>query len=111
MNNLKQHLVYRVSALVLAFAFLLPLAVNFIHNIEHEHQYELCDNPNETHLHKLEKDCDYCKFKLNQNHHSIETNLELVRVVISTAPIYTSYSYQHNYQHVSFSLRAPPVLV
>lgn len=111
MHKLKQHLVFKVSAVALVLAFLLPIAINFVHNIEHEHSYELCDNPHETHLHKLENDCDFCKFKLNQNYHSIETNLELVRVVISTARSYTSYSYKYNYQHVSFSLRAPPVLV
>lgn len=111
MFKLKQHKIIKVSALILALVFLLPVVINFIHNLKHDHQHKLCDNFNETHLHKLEKDCDLCKFKLSQNYHNINTNFVFVQVVISTERIYTSYSYKYNYQHLSFSLRGPPVLV
>ena len=94
---------------------LFPNIFSIIHNIEHKHEYkyehDLCDNPNETHLHKIENDCDFCKSNINHNYNIIKTNLGLVRAIISKTLIHTSYSFQYNYQQLSFSLRGPPVLV
>ena len=108
MYKLKQHITFKVSSVLLVLTFLLPIGVNFIHNLKHNHKYELCDNPHDVHLHKVENDCDFCKFKLNQGYHSICANYKLAKFDISTERIYSSYSYQYNYQHLSFSLRAPP---
>lgn len=111
MLKLKQHKLIRRCALLLVMFFLLPAVVNFIHSIKHNHKHELCDNFNETHLHKLENDCDFCKFKLNQGHYNLNTNTVLVQIGIPTERIYVSYSYQYNCQQLSFSLRGPPTLV
>lgn len=111
MHQLRQHIIFRISTIFLALILLLPAAINFVHNIEHNHQFELCDNPHDVHLHKLEKECDFCKFKVSQDYHNIAINYKIVKSVISTECFYTLYSYQYNYQHVSFSLRAPPSLV
>lgn len=113
MYNLKQRSVIKASAILLALVFILPSAFNLIHSLKHKHhhQYELCDNPYETHFHKLEKDCDFCKFKINQDYHNTDVIYKFTKVDVSAEILYVSYSFQYNYQHVSFSLRAPPVLV
>ncbi|MFD0962514.1 hypothetical protein [Pseudofulvibacter geojedonensis] len=113
MNKTKQHIIIKLSAIIIALAFLLPSIANIIHTFEHkhEHKYELCDNKDEVHLHELENDCDFCKFKLNQSYHNKNTIIQHVFVVIPTKLIHTSYSFQYNFQNLSFSLRAPPVLV
>ncbi|MGB0897502.1 MAG: hypothetical protein ACPGRW_09295 [Flavobacteriaceae bacterium] len=111
MYKLKQHIVFKVSTILLALTFLLPSVVNFIHNIEHTHKYELCDNPHDVHLHKLDKDCDFCKIKVRQDYYSIATNYKLAKPVIPTECFSALYSFQYNYQHLSFSLRAPPLVI
>lgn len=113
MFKLKQHIFIKATTIILVIAFLLPNVVSLIHNIEHnhEHQSELCDNPNDTHLHKVENDCDFCKLKINKNYHTVYSTLNFVRVTISKVLSFRSYSFQYNYQNLSFSLRAPPALV
>lgn len=89
---------------------LTPSVLNFIHSFEHEEHIIEC-HQSDTHLHEVDSDCDYCKLKLNQNYYAVITNTKLVRIVIPSTLTHASYSYLYNYQHLSFSLRAPPVLV
>lgn len=111
MFKTNQNRVLKVCAFIIALILLLPNFVSLVHDIEHEHEIELCDNPNETHLHKVENHCDLCKFKLNQDYHIVKSSLDFVQITISKTLSFRSYSFQYNYQNLSFSLRAPPALV
>lgn len=112
MSQIKQNIIIKISAILIVLAVLLPYSVSLIHHIEHEHEhkYELCDNHNETHLHKLENDCDFYKFKINQGYHLSNINNKIVLVKISTKALFESYSFSYNHQNLSFLLRAPPLV-
>ena len=111
MYQLREHFIYRILAITLVMSILVPITISTIHKLEHEHYHESCDNHYKTHLHKLEKDCDFCLFKLNKEYVSIATNYSLVKKDSFSKHQFHSYSYLYNQEYLSFSLRAPPVSI
>ena len=110
MNNIKQHIAFRIATFVLMLAFLLPSAVKFAHIFEY-HEHEICHNEFEAHLHTLDVDCDFYKFKLNTNYHFVFEYFELPFEETFFKINSTSYNFLNNHLQLSFSLRGPPVLV
>ena len=103
------NLCIKTMAILLVCVFIAPLAFKFIHEVSHEHEIETCENHEKTHLHELENDCDFCKFKLNSDNLFIlssHQNSILGQLVFSTNK--KLYSYTHNHQNLSYLLRGPP---
>lgn len=111
MHKLKGHIVFKISSFVLMLSLFVPSVVSFIHDIQHEHTYLMCDNSGETHLHNEAEECNFFIFKLNTEYHSINTGHSIAMLVFPTERIYTLYSFPYNHQNLSYSLRAPPFLV
>ena len=59
---------YKVLAITLVLAVLLPSGVKLSHAFNH-HTHEVCesDDDSQTHFHESDIDCDFYKFKLNKN--------------------------------------------
>jgi len=104
--------VFRVIAIVLVLAVLLPSAVKLTHAFNH-HTHEVCDSDNNTntHFHESDLDCDFYKFKLTENQFFVvskyekNTDFQLSRLETDD---YTSFN---NYQQLTRFLRGPPQLV
>lgn len=111
MYPLREHFIYRVLAITLVMSILVPITLNTIHKLEHDHHHESCNNHYKTHLHKLEKDCDFCLFKLNKEYVNVLPEYNLIKKESFSKNISHSYSYLYNHKYLSFSLRAPPVSI
>jgi len=60
---IKNHIVLNVFAAILTISIVIPSAVKFAHAFEN-HQHEVCTNFSTTHLHQLDIDCEFYKFKI-----------------------------------------------
>ena len=110
MQHIKQHIAFRIVTLLLVFALVLPSGVKFSHVFEH-HEHEICHNEFEAHLHTLDLDCEFYKFKLNTTYHFVFEYFELPIEETFFKINSTSYNFLNNHRQLSFSLRGPPVLV
>ncbi len=63
-------------AILLIAAVLLPTSVKFAHIFE-DHKHELCEDFTTTHIHDLDLDCEFYKFKLNTQFYSLEKPIDL----------------------------------
>lgn len=105
----KQHIGFKISAFLLVFALLTPIAIKLAHSFEHKHS--TCSNYNSANLHECETDCDFYKYNLKQfniayHHYSIDWKESQYPEILSE-----TYKYFYNQKQLSFSLRAPPVFV
>lgn len=107
MQTIKQHITFRAATLVLVFAFLLPSAVKFAHIFEH-HEHEVCHNEYEAHLHTLNVDCDFYKFKLATSFTIPNYNVEIFQPQHTYLKSDSHYDFLSDYQRLHFSLRGPP---
>jgi len=109
-HHIKHHIAFRAVTLLLVFTLLLPSFVKFSHVFEH-HQHEVCNGEITTHLHATDVDCEFYKFKLNTQYHTLYEYFELPIEVVNFKPNTSLYNFLNNHRQLSFSLRGPPVLV
>lgn len=107
MNNNKTYKLLAGIAMILCFVLLVPSAVKFLHIFEN-HQHETCLGEHTTHLHKIDKDCEFYKFKVNQPFTFSNTNYTEVKKDLKTQKIFFNYNFSNSHQPLYFSLRAPP---
>jgi len=110
LEGLKQHIVFRITAILLLLSVLAPSAVKLAHVFEN-HQHEVCLGEQKAHFHSLDLDCEFYKFKLNNQFAVTFNESELFSAEINQDYIELLYSFKQEHQHLSFSLRAPPQLV
>lgn len=103
---------FRVLAIVLVLAVILPSVVKLTHAFNH-HKHEVCDEDinHTTHFHQSDLDCDFYKFKLSKIQffecYDSKDKLEIVNIIVGTH-YYISY---HNNQQLTRFLRGPPLFV
>lgn len=106
----KTHIVGKITALMLVFALMMPVSVKFFHIFEN-HLHEVCLSKDAKHIHQLEKDCEFYKFKLT-NHFSIkQIDCHIPLVTDETSEIISPYYFLSDYQKLHFTLRGPPQLI
>ena len=110
MNKLKEHIVFKTLTLLLVATLLVPSAVKFVHTFTH-HKHEVCLAGKTTHLHKLDVDCDFYKFKLNKSFTLYNHFVKLFSTQEKPLEIVSQYRFLSKYQHLHYSLRGPPSLV
>ena len=109
MNFLRQHIIFKGLTLVLVLTFLLPSAVKFFHIFEHHH-HEVCLGEAESHIHTLDFDCQFYKFKLNIPFTIPENVTVFIDYPEISNVISSDYAFLSEYQSLHFSLRGPPVI-
>lgn len=110
MGNLKEHITFKILSIALVLSIALPSAVKFSHVFTH-HEHKVCKGEKSTHIHEVDLDCDFLKFKLNNTYYS-SFQYEYSFFSSSNYKISAStYKFLNNHQQLSFSLRGPPVLV
>ena len=107
MTRFKQHIVLKIATLLITLTLILPSVVKFSHVFSH-HEHEICLGENQTHLHTLDLDCSFYKFKLNHQFTIDFFSYELFSVQENHQVIVSQYEFLSPFQQLHFSLRGPP---
>ena len=110
MNLKKEHISYRILTFLLVFTLLVPSAIKLIHVFEH-HEHKVCIGGDTTHIHKIDLDCEFQKFQVNNHFVPVLDNYESTLDDYLDKTSYSEYKFLNNHKSLSFSLRGPPVLV
>lgn len=110
MQAIRKHIVFRILTIVLVTGLIAPSVVKFSHIFTH-HEHKVCNGEKSTHIHEVDFDCDFLKFKLNNNYYSSFKYKVLFCETISYKIPPLTYKFLNNHQPLSFSLRGPPILV
>ncbi|MDU8886924.1 hypothetical protein RXV94_12190 [Yeosuana sp. MJ-SS3] len=110
MQELKQHIVFKILSIALLITILIPSAVKLAHVFQN-HKHEVCLEQHKTHLHTLDLECKFYKFKVNNTFTIPVFNIEIAVLKKEHKPILSHYSFISHFQSLHFSLRAPPQLV
>ena len=110
MTNIKIHKIISGISLILCFCLLVPSAVKFLHIFEN-HQHETCLGEHTTHLHKIDKECEFYKFKINQPFTFSNEIYSVLNEEVTSQKYFFGYNYTNSHQPLYYSLRAPPVNV
>lgn len=110
MQNLKQHIVFRIAIIVIILALFTPYIVKLSHAFNH-HEHEICLGENQTHMHKYDVDCNFYKFKIsNQLSYTIYKS-ESIDVEINREIRVSQYHSISEFQQLQCALRGPPQLI
>ncbi len=103
---------FRVLAIVLVLAVILPSVVKLTHAFNH-HNHEVCDtdNKHKTHFHKSDLDCDFYKFKLTKQYYIQLKPIHLVSIENNFKITASQYDFVSDYQKLQTALRGPPQLI
>uniref|UniRef100_UPI0040480717 hypothetical protein n=1 Tax=Mariniflexile sp. TaxID=1979402 RepID=UPI0040480717 len=110
MNNLKEHIAFKTVTLFLAVSLLLPTGVKFTHIFAH-HKHDICKGEKATHLHKINADCDFYKFKLSHSYTIAFFNVELFSPQEKALKIVSQYQFLSEFQRLQTVLRGPPAFI
>jgi len=110
LNRAKEHIVFKSVIIILIIALLVPSFVKFAHVFEN-HKHEVCKNPQNTHFHEVDLDCEFYLFKLNPQSPFVPEYFKIDGVLDDFKPIISQYYFVSDHQRLSFTLRGPPSLV
>ncbi|TYA59074.1 hypothetical protein [Formosa maritima] len=100
-------MVFKLSTLILVLALLTPSVVKFTHIFSH-HKHEVCKGESKTHLHTLDIDCTFHKFKLNNQYTFTVQSYNLFDIDDNYNHIFSQYLFLNTFQPLHFTLRGPP---
>jgi len=110
MNISKSHIIYKISAVILILALLTPSIVKFSHIFE-DHIHNVCKNPQKTHFHEFDLDCDFYSFKLNTPFCFTPQDLQFLVINKYNQIATQQYLFVSNGQNLHFFKRGPPQLI
>lgn len=103
-ENIKRHI-----ASFLLLVFLVPVAINSIHDfLDHEHT--VCTSKFENHIHDKDTDCTLHLLKQGNSFLALEY-FEIPTKTIYPENSTYKYHFLKNHYQLSFSLRGPPVFI
>ena len=97
-----------ILALLLVAAIFAPTAVKAAHAL-FDHQEQLCIDNSTTHVHEIEFDCDFQKFKLSPQHYPVFIKVQKLITPFTKEKDFNHYSFLSKYQKLPFALRGPPI--
>ncbi len=110
MQNIKEHIIFKTLTIVLVISLITPTLVKFAHVFEN-HKHEVCLSKQQAHLHTLDLECEFYKFKVNNTFTFKVVNFNLLSIVNNHKVYSSQYQFISEYQRLSFALRGPPQLV
>ena len=110
MDHLKKHIIFKTITVLLTVSLLVPTAVKFTHLFAH-HKHDICLGESSTHLHEINTDCNFYKFKLSNSYTFTFFNIELISPEEITLEIVSQYQFLTEFQRLQTSLRGPPSLI
>ena len=103
------HIIMNLSAIVLVLVILTPSFLKFAHAFEN-HEHEVCTNPQTTHFHSLDLDCEFYKFKVQTQAYKEVLHFSFLEFNSFNKSVLLNYNYAFNTHFSSFYLRGPPSL-
>lgn len=103
----KTHHIYRIIAILLFVAIVIPSVVKLAHIFE-DHKHEVCINPSDSHFHEVEIDCEFYKFKLNNSFIFIFNDVAIPKIKNNHKNIICDYFFINSYKSFGIVLRGPP---
>lgn len=110
MQNIKEHTGFKSITLIITVMLLTPSVVKFTHIFTH-HTHEICKGYESTHVHKVDMDCDFYKFQLNNNFKHSFFNFDFLFQKKETNQIISQYQFVSKFQRLQTALRGPPALI
>jgi len=107
---LREHITFKILTLVLIASLFVPSVAKFAHVFSH-HEHEVCKNNQTTHIHKIDFDCDFHKFNLNNTFTFTAFNIEFFIAKKESREIISQYNFLSKFQRLQTSLRGPPSLI
>ncbi len=113
MRFIREHITFRILSLLLALSVSYP----YVHRFDHlftNHKDDIClgVDKNSSHLHEVNMNCDFYKFKVYIPHITPPVfNVKLFSPFEEQLEITSQYYFLNSYQQLHFSLRGPPALV
>ncbi|MCX7549734.1 hypothetical protein [Xanthomarina sp. F2636L] len=109
MQEIKQHIIFRIISILLVVFVLMPSAFKLSHAFSHNHhKHEVCLGEAQAHLHTLDIDCEFQKFQLNTAFNLPEYTYEFLEKAENHQVINSQYFFISEFQKLHFSLRGPP---
>ena len=108
---MNKKVLHTILSVLTSVILLLPIAVQFVHILEEEHEHIVCKSENIQHLHKVELDCSVCHF-----HQHVVTvfHFQLIDFTsiktIKNAPISLNHVWSNYQIQYSFTRGSPIVL-
>lgn len=86
---------------------LVPSVVKFAHIFEN-HKHEVCVDNSTTHLHSVDLDCEFYKFKTSNQLCHVFNNIDVFHTINNHDTPSSQYQFISQFQRLQFSLRGPP---
>ena len=109
MKVFKSHIVSTIASLLIIAAILTPSIIKLSHAI-YGHEEQQCKIIGSLHVHEVEQDCDFQKFKLSPQYHIILADIEKLSTPVIKEKNLDLYSFLNKYQKLHFELRGPPLV-
>jgi len=109
-HNIKQHIIFRIFTLLVLASLFTPSVLKFAHIFEH-HNHVVCNGDTDTHIHQVDLECEFFKFKLNNYFLSPLIKDTWLQTPYFKQAYFLTYKFLNTHKPLSFSLRGPPVLV
>lgn len=107
MKFYRQHIINTIFTILFVASFLAPSVLKINHALT-DHEELVCHSEGKTHLHKVELDCDFEKYKVTIQFQPPST-LVAPLFLSSVKKEYTNqYTFLSKYQKLHFALRGPP---
>ncbi len=106
----QQHIAFKIAAIVVLLAVLLPSAVQFTHLLE-DHKHQVCTDNSSTHMHEIDLDCEFYKFQINPVFSFNTKTITFLKAFKKQSLIASQYHFISDYQKLGFALRGPPQLI
>ena len=110
MQRLKSHIVFKIVTITVVLALLTPITLKFVHIFNH-HEHEACKGEYKVHLHTLDVDCSYQKFKLTKTFTIPEFSVNFFSPIHNHEISSIQYSFLSDTCKLQFKLRGPPYLI
>ena len=110
MQYIKEHIIFKTLTIVLVISLITPTLVKITHVFE-DHKHEVCLGEQLAHLHTLDLECEFYKFKINNTFTFKVLHYNLLSIINNHKTFNSQYQFISEYQRLSFALRGPPQLV
>jgi len=107
-NDFFKQVCTSIISLLLVAAILSPAIIMLSHAL-YEHEEQVCEEIGTVHVHEVEIDCDFQKFKLSPQHYPNFAKTIKVHPKMIREKGFNYYSFLSKYQKLHFTLRGPPI--
>ncbi|MBU3822595.1 hypothetical protein KO566_11015 [Flavobacteriaceae bacterium XHP0103] len=106
----KEHIIFKIVTICLALTLLVPTYAKFAHLFSN-HKHDICLGEKSTHLHELNIDCDFYKFKPTTHYTFNHLDYHFFTPKEQPLEVASQYQFISEYQRLQTALRGPPALI